>query len=177
MTGILIAGIGNIFKGDDGFGVEVAAHLARRNQPIGVHVVDFGIRGIDLTYVLMDGYSVAVMIDTMQRGEPPGTVSVIEAEPEPMEYIDDIDGLAFSPHDLDPAKVLRLAGMLGGACPRLLVVACEPLTFGDEDGAMGLSPPVAAAIEPAVMAVETLIRQFLKEEPRCEQELAEHNTK
>ena len=161
MSGILVAGIGNIFKGDDGFGVEVVARLARLGVPEGVKVVDFGIRGIDLTYALMDGYSAAVMIDTMRRGEPPGTVSVIEPEPEP---IDDPSGLGFSPHDLDPAKVLRLARLLGETCPRLLVIACEPLTFGDEDGAMGLSAPVAAAVDPAVNAVAVLVRRLLHEQ-------------
>lgn len=160
MSGILVAGIGNVFKGDDGFGVEVVARLARREMPEGVKVVDFGIRGIDLTYALMDGYSAAVMVDTMQRGEAPGTVSVIEPEPEP---IDEQADMGFSPHDLDPAKVLRLARMMGGDCPRLLVVACEPLTFGGQDGAMGLSAPVAAAVEPAVNAVETLVRRLLCE--------------
>ncbi len=159
MSGILVAGIGNVFKGDDGFGVEVVARLARRAMPDGVKVVDFGIRGIDLTYALMDGYSAAVMVDAMRRGEAPGTVSVIEPEPD----TDDQADIGFSPHDLDPAKVLRLARMMGGDCPRLLVVACEPLTFGGEDGAMGLSAPVAAAVEPAVAAVETLVRRLLCE--------------
>ncbi len=161
MSGILVAGIGNIFKGDDGFGVEVVGRLARLRMPEGVKVVDFGIRGIDLTYALMDGYGAAVMVDTMQRGEPPGTVSVIEPEPQPLE---DSSEILFSPHDLDPAKVLRLARMLGDACPRLLVVACEPLTFGDADGAMGLSDPVAAAVDPAVTAIAALVRRLLHEQ-------------
>ena len=158
---ILVAGIGNVFKGDDGFGVEVVARLARRGLPDGVKIVDFGIRGIDLTYALMDGYAAAVMVDTMRRGEAPGTVSVIEPDREP---IDGATDPTFSPHDLDPAKVLRLARMLGESCPRLLVLACEPLTFGDEDGAMGLSAPVAAAVEPAVAAAEALVRRLLREQ-------------
>ncbi len=166
MSGILVAGIGNVFMGDDGFGVEVVARLAERGAPAGVKVVDFGIRGIDLTYALMDGYGAAVMIDAMQRGEAPGTVSVIE--PEPVSADEDADPI-FSPHDLDPAKVLRLARMLGAGCPRLLVVACEPLTFGDEDGVMGLSAPVAAAIGPAVDAVEALIRRLLHEQENMEE--------
>jgi hydrogenase maturation protease len=166
MNGILVAGIGNIFKGDDAFGVEVVARLGRRGLPEGVKVVDFGIRGIDLTYALMDGYSAVVMVDTMQHGQPPGTVSVIEPEEVP---IGDTSDLTFSPHDLDPAKVLRLARMLGGDCPRLLVVACEPLTFGDEDGAMGLSDPVAAAVDPAVIAVEDLVRRLLLDAKKLEQ--------
>jgi hydrogenase maturation protease len=167
MSGILVAGIGNIFKGDDGFGVEVVARLAQRRLPDGVRVVDFGIRGIDLTYALMDGYSAAVMVDTMQHGARPGTVSVIEPEPGPLE---DPADLTFSPHDLDPAKVLRLTRMLGGDCPRLLVVACEPLTFGDEEGSMGLSDPVAAAVDPTVMAVEALVRRLLLDAEKLKRE-------
>ena len=159
MNEILVAGIGNIFQGDDGFGVEVVARLARRPLPDGVKVVDFGIRGIDLTYALLDGYGAAVLIDTMQRGEAPGTVSVIEPEPAD----DDPADLTLSPHDLDPAKVVRFVRALGGACPRLLVLACEPLTFGGEEGAMGLSAPVAAAVDPAVAAVEELVGNLLRE--------------
>lgn len=173
MSGILVAGIGNVFKGDDAFGVEVVARLARRRLPDGVKVVDFGIRGIDLTYALTDGYGAAVMVDTMQRGEKPGTVSVIEPEPEADE---DPADLTFSPHDLDPAKVLRLARMLGGACQRLLVIACEPLTFGDEDGAMGLSEPVAAAVEPAVTAIEALVRNLLREQEAGTEDMERRST-
>jgi hydrogenase maturation protease len=160
LSGILIAGIGNIFRGDDGFGVEVVMCLARRNLPADVHVVDFGIRGIDLTYALMDGYSAVVMVDTMQRGEAPGIVSVIEPR---LKEIEDEDQLGFSPHDLDPVRAWQLARLLGANCPRLLVIACEPLTFGDETGAMGLSAPVTAAVEPAVAAAEMLARHLLGE--------------
>lgn len=173
MSGILVAGIGNVFMGDDGFGVEVVTRLQRRGLPDGVKVVDFGIRGIDLTYALMDGYSVAVMVDTMQRGEAPGTVSVIEPAPPQAEEPGD---LTFSPHDLDPAKVLRLARMLGERCPRLLVIACEPLTFGGEIGAMGLSGPVAAAVEPAVAAAEALVRRLLQEQQVTTQTLQQERS-
>ena len=158
MSGVLVAGIGNVFMGDDGFGVEVVARLLRRGVPEGARVVDFGIRGIDLTYALMDGYDAAVMVDAMQHGKAPGTVSVIAPEPD-----DDPAEASFSPHDLDPAKVLRLARMLGGTCPRLLVLACEPLTFGGAEGLMGLSAPVAAAVDPAVAALEALVQQLLGE--------------
>jgi hydrogenase maturation protease len=160
MSGILIAGIGNIFKGDDGFGVEVVMRLARHDLPVDVHVVDFGIRGIDLTYALMDGYGAVVMVDTMQRGEAPGTVSVIEPRPQ---EIDVEVQLGFSPHELDPVKAWQVARLLGAHCPRLLVIACEPLTFGGDEGAMGLSAPVTEAVEPAVAAAELLARQLLGE--------------
>jgi hydrogenase maturation protease len=162
MSGILVAGIGNIFKGDDGFGVEVAQRLTRRAWPAGVKVVDFGIRGLDLTYALLDGYDAAVLVDTVQRGEPPGTLYVIEPERSGAEAPNPGD-LEFSPHELDPAKVLRLVQALGGDCPRVVVLACEPLTFGDEEDAMGLSAPTAAAVEPAIAMIEDLVGRLLGE--------------
>lgn len=164
MSGILIAGVGNIFKGDDAFGVEVAQRLARKILPDGVKVVDFGIRGIDLTYALLDGYRAAVLVDAVRRGEPPGTVYVIEPE-WPSDSEPDPEEPFIEPHDLDPAKVLRLVRALGGRPGRLLLVGCEPQTFGDEDeGAMGLSPPVAAAVDEAIKTIENLIGELLEEE-------------
>ncbi len=160
MSPILVAGIGNIFRGDDAFGVEVARLLSRRALPDGVKLVDFGIRGIDLTYALLDGYEAAVLIDAAQRGEAPGTVSVIEPAPAADEPAP--GDLLLSPHELDPAKVLRLVAALGGKRPRTLLVACEPLTFGGEDGAMGLSPPVAASLNAAADAVEQLIAELIE---------------
>jgi hydrogenase maturation protease len=164
MSPILVAGIGNIFNGDDGFGVAVAQRLAGRPLPAGVTVKDFGIRGLDLTYALLDGYAAAILVDTAQRGGPPGTVYVIEpeaastADPQP-------EDLLLSPHELDPARVLRLAMALGSRCRRVVLVACEPASFGDEElGAMELTPPVAAAIDPAVDLVEQVITQLLAEE-------------
>jgi hydrogenase maturation protease len=164
MSGVLIAGVGNVFKGDDAFGVEVVQRLARKTLPDGVKVVDFGIRGIDLTYALLDGYRAAVLVDTVRRGGEPGTVYIIEPDwPSGGEVTP--DELLITPHDLDPAKVLRLVKALGGRCERLVLVGCEPQTFGDEDeGAVGLSPPVAAAVDEAVPAIETLIGELLEEE-------------
>lgn len=154
MTRILVAGIGNIFNGDDGFGVAAAQRLKSRPLQAGVDVIDFGIRGIDLTFALLDTYDAAILLDAAQRGEAPGTLSVIEPEvaqtPEPAD-------LALSPHELDPAKVLGLVASLGGSCRKVLLVACEPLTLGGETGAIGLSNTVAAAIDPAVSLVEDLI--------------------
>jgi len=156
VTSILVAGIGNIFNGDDAFGVEVVRRLAGRSLPAGVKVIDFGIRGIDLTYALLDDYRAAVLVDTAQRGERPGTISVVE--PEQMEAgAPSAEDLMLSPHELDPAKVLRLVTALGGNCKRVLLVACEPLTFGGEQGVMGLSEPVAAALDAAVATVEDLV--------------------
>lgn len=160
MTGILVAGIGNIFKGDDAFGCEVAKRLAARALPAGVTVIDFGIRGIDLTYALLDGYRAAILVDTVARGGTPGDVYLIE--PEPLDDDPDPQDLMMSGHDLDPARVLRLVHAMGGACERILLIGCEPLTFGDEhDGAMGLSAPVAAAIATAASMVEALLENEL----------------
>lgn len=163
MSGILVAGVGNIFKGDDAFGVEVAQRLAGRPLPDGVKVVDFGIRGIDLTYALLDGYDAAILVDTAARGEAPGTVSIVAPDRPSAEAVMPED-MMLAPHDLDPARVLRLVAALGGECGRVLLVACEPETFGDEEtGLMGLSAPVAAAVDQAVVAVERLIGQLLAE--------------
>jgi hydrogenase maturation protease len=158
---ILVGGIGNLFKGDDGFGTEVAQRLLRRQVRDGVKVVDFGIRSLDLTYALLDGWEVVVLVDTAQRGHPPGTISVIEPD-RPLDGVPAPEDLMLEPHDLDPAKVLRLIGALGSSCPLIRVVACEPLTFGGEDGAMGLSEPVAAAVDAAIATVEELIDELQK---------------
>lgn len=171
MTSILVAGIGNIFNGDDAFGVEVAQRLLKRKLPDGVKVIDFGIRGIDLTYALLDGYSAAVLIDTAQRGERPGTVSVIEPD-QPEAGQPSPEDLMLSPHELEPAKVLRLVGALGGACKRVLLVACEPLTFGGDEGVMGLSAPVAAAVDAAVKTVEDVVSEMLDATSRATAELS-----
>lgn len=156
MTSIMVAGVGNIFNGDDAFGVEVACWLAQRQLPAGVKGVNFGIRGIDLTYALLDGCRAAILLNAAQRGERPGTILVVEPdeqeadEPSPQDLI-------LSPHDLDLSKVLRLVAALGGTCNRVLLVVCEPLTFGGEEGVMGLSEPVAAALDAAVTTVEELV--------------------
>ena len=159
-TRILIAGIGNIFLGDDAFGVEVAQRLAARTFPQGVRVVDFGIRGIDLTYALLDGCDVAILVDAVPRGEAPGTVYLIEPEapadapmPQGMPLIE--------PHDLDPAKVLRLVASLGGTVRRVLLVGCEPTPFDPEqDMQMELSPPVRAAVDEAVNLIVSLVTEM-----------------
>jgi hydrogenase maturation protease len=172
MSQILVAGIGNIFKGDDGFGVEVARRLAQSPLPAGVRVVDFGIRGIDLTYALLDGYDAAILVDTAKRGAAPGTVSIIAPERPSAGAVSPGD-LFLEPHDLDPAKVLRMVEALGGGCQRILLVACEPGTFGDEEtGAMGLSPCVATAVDEAIKAVERLVKDLLREQRSLEIESA-----
>lgn len=161
---VLIAGIGNIFLGDDAFGVEVAQRLLQRPQPAGVRVVDFGIRGLDLVYALLDGCDCAILIDAAARGGAPGTLYLINPEIAPQEGE---PGPMIEAHSMDPVKVLRTVAALGGALGRVLVVGCEPMPFdANSDDAlggmsMGLSDPVRAAVDEAVAMVESLARDLL----------------
>jgi hydrogenase maturation protease len=155
---VLVAGIGNIFLGDDAFGVEVAQRLLRRPWPSEVQVRDFGIRGFDLAYAILDGPELTILVDALPRGGPPGTLYLLEPDPLPA----DAPPATVEGHALDPLTVLRLVQALGGSPPRLLVVGCEPATFGPEDeGLMGLSAPVEAAIDGAMDMVEQLVDSFL----------------
>lgn len=147
-TKTLVAGIGNIFNGDDGFGSEVAHRLARRPARDGVHVEDYGIRGVHLAYELLDGYDLVVLVDALPRGEAPGTVSVLEPA------IDFEDVPPLDSHQMDPRSVLAMVAELGGEIGRVLLVGCEPEDIGE---GIGLSPPVAAAVDDATRMVEELI--------------------
>ncbi len=149
---VLVAGIGNVFLGDDGFGVEVVTRLARSKLPAGVVVEDFGIRGMDLAYALQD-YDVAVFVDALPRGNTPGTLYLVEPEP-------DDGAVAVEAHGMDPVKVLALARNLSERMPRVLVVGCEPATILDiEKDALSaeLSEPVRASLDEAVRMVESLL--------------------
>lgn len=159
---ILVAGIGNIFLGDDGFGVEVAQQLAQGSFPASVRVADFGIRGFDLAYALQDRYETTILIDAFPHGQAAGTVYVVEP---------DLNDLAASlpqasfvePHAMNPMNVLRMATAMHGPLKRILLVGCEPATFGGDDGQMGLSVPVQAAVHKAVKVVEKLVEKILNE--------------
>ncbi len=150
---VLVAGIGNIFLGDDGFGTEVAQRLRARPQPHDVKVTDFGIRGLHLALELMEGYDLVVLVDAVRRGDPPGTVSVIEPD------TSDLGGEA-SPdaHDMDPVTVLRLLADMGGEIDQLLLVAGE---VAETDERIGLSVPMAAAVDEAVRVVENLVAEHV----------------
>ena len=158
---ILVAGIGNIFLGDDGFGVEVVRRLAGRELPEGVEVVDFGIRGLDLAYALQRDYELVVFVDATPRGQEPGTVYLIEPE------IEDDGEVSLDTHGMDPVKVIKLSRALGAGPARTLVVGCEPqvVVSGEnyEDMLMELSEPVQAAVEEAVKLVESLVERIAKE--------------
>ena len=158
---ILVACIGNIFLGDDGFGVEVAKRLIARTWPDEVLVVDYGIRGFDLAFALMDGYEVTIFVDATQRGGQPGTLYLIEPDLHELENADQ-QTMAVEPHGMNPMKVLQMARSMGAEFKRILLVGCEPETFGPEDeGLMGLSAPVEAAISEAVQMIESLIAETL----------------
>ncbi len=148
---VLVAGIGNIFLGDDGFGSIVAQRLAAMELPRGMEVADFGIRGMDLAYALGQPYEAVILVDTVPRGGRPGRLAVIKPE------VGNDDTAAFDGHRMDPVAVLKLARRLGGLPPRIYLVGCEPMKAGEGDGmSAGLSAAVAAAVEPAVRMVREL---------------------
>lgn len=150
---ILVAGIGNIFLGDDGFGPEVVRHLMPQATGSPARIVDYGIRGMHLAYDLLDGYDVLILVDAIpDRGEP-GTVHVIEADLENSSTTDGPDA-----HSMDPNAVFARLTALGGTAPPTIVVGCEVVAVDDE---LGLSGPVAAAVPMAVRAVHRLIADVL----------------
>lgn len=157
---ILIAGIGNIFMGDDGFGVEVARRLLQTDLPAEVRVIDFGIRGLDLAYALQDGYPTSILIDAFPHGQPPGTVSVVEPDLNEISA----ESTLVEPHSLNPVSVLNMAKAMNAPLKSVLLVGCEPESLGGDEGHMGLSSTVEAAVEQAVTATINLIGIILKGE-------------
>jgi hydrogenase maturation protease len=155
---ILVAGVGNIFLGDDGFGSEVARRLMGSGLPDGIRVADYGTSGMHLAYDLSSGYESAILIDASPRGEPPGTVSVldVDARPGPAPAAAGLPAGAalFDGHGMQPDVVLGMLGMLGGTARRILVVCCEPASV---EYRIGLSEPVAAAVDEAVRIVTDLV--------------------
>jgi hydrogenase maturation protease len=160
---ILIAGIGNIFLGDDGFGVEVASKLASRTFPQGVRVADFGIRGFDLAYALMEGYRTTILVDAYPGEGQPGTLFVIEPDLQNLDSAETRPGFV-DPHGMDPLNVLRMAENMGAQLQRILLVGCVPATLGPEEGKMGLSETIAAAVDGAVQLIDALVTRILAEE-------------
>ncbi len=160
---VLVAGVGNIFFGDDGFGVEVARRLASRELPDGVRVADFGIRGVHLAYELLDGYDTFILVDLSPQGDPPGTIYVIEPELDDPEYdtafqeaIREGEATLIDAHGMQPAALFAMVKALGGRLGRVLIVGCEPAEI--EEG-IGLSAPVEAAVDEAVRVVLSLIKE------------------
>jgi hydrogenase maturation protease len=158
----LIAGLGNIFAGDDGFGCAVAEALDPARLPDSTEVHDFGIRGVHLAYQLLEPYDLVVIIDTVSRSGAPGTLYVIEhhAAPEPP-ATDDAAPL-MDAHDMAPDEVLALVPMLGGAIGRVVVVGCEPDSIAP---GMGLSATVASSVERAVQLVTEIVHHSAHQAP------------
>jgi hydrogenase maturation protease len=148
---VLVAGIGNLFLTDDGFGSEVARRLAGQPLPDGVKVVDYGIRGMHLAYDLLDGYDALVVVDAMPGKGAPGDLSVLEVGP------DDLGEGELDAHGMAPVSVLASLGQLGGALPPTYVVGCQPADVGE---GMGLTPAVAAAVDRAI----DLVREVLSDQ-------------
>jgi len=159
---ILVAGIGNIFLGDDAFGCEVVKDLSQRFWPDNVRIVDFGIRGFDLAYALLDGYDVTIFVDATPRGEAPGTLYTIEPDLNELETLD-ASAMALETHGMNPLRVLSMVKSMGGEFNKILLVGCEPETFGPDEGYLGLSPTVAVAVRKAARIVTSLVERFQEE--------------
>jgi len=178
---ILVAGVGNIFRGDDAFGVEVIRLLAGRALPDAVRVKDFGIRGHDLAYAILDGYDAVILVDAVaraarppqadergagdqtDRGGKPGTLYVLELDADEAAEPRSVEG-----HSIDLPAVFGLVRALGGRFPPVYLVGCEPAELGlDDEGAMGLSEPVATALEVAAGRVEALVADLLARSGRA----------
>jgi hydrogenase maturation protease len=163
---ILIAGIGNVFLGDDGFGVAVVEQLARFAVPHGAVLMDAGIRGLDLTYALLGDYDAAILIDAMRRGYAPGSLSVLDPEVEEDREPEDVSNPAglLDAHAMDPMKVLAFVRQSGSKLRALRVLGCEPLTVGsDDEPAFGLSAPVRAAVSEAAQQVYALVAELQRQ--------------
>lgn len=145
---VLVAGIGNLFLGDDGFGPEVVRRLAGEPARAGVRVVDYGIRGMHLAYDLLDGYDLLVLVDALPGAGRPGEVVVLDVRP------DDLGPAEFDAHGMNPVAVLGALSRLGGTLPPTVVVGCRVASVAE---GIGLSPPVAAAVPAAVSAVRALL--------------------
>lgn len=150
----LVAGIGNIFLGDDGFGVEVIGRLARERLPEGVEVLDVGTGSIHLAYQLLDGYDVLIVVDALPRGVEPGTVCVLQPDVDELQAAAELDPPMCDGHSLEPVSVLTLLTALEARPPVTLVVGCEPADVGE---GIGLSAAVERAVDDAVVMVHDLL--------------------
>ena len=153
---ILVACIGNIFHGDDGFGVEVARRFVGRSLPPDVTVKDFGIRSFDLAYALMDPHDFVVLVDACSRGGEPGSIYVIDPEP--------VDASTAAPavegHSMNPVSVLRMVASFGATPPPMVIVGCEPQDLGSlEEGKLGLTEVVMSAVDEAVQVIENIVEK------------------
>jgi len=158
---VLVAGIGNIFFGDDAFGIEVIRCLSRHQFPSQVRVADFGISSYALAYALTDGYETAVLVDAVPRGGKPGTLYLLELDPN---ELGQLPATMVNPHSMNPVQVLQLAQSLGHIPRRLYLLGCEPGGLGSEEGHMGLSEQVRAAVPGAVEKILSLVTELLDDD-------------
>jgi hydrogenase maturation protease len=147
---VLVAGVGNLFRGDDGFGPEVVRRLARTTLPPGVRAVDYGIRGMHLAYDLLDGYDALILVDAVPAEEPPGTVTVLE--------VSEVGRGDFDPHGMNPVAVLSSVERLGGTLPPTYVVGCAAASV---DEGIGLSETVDAAVPVAIDTIQALLNRVV----------------
>ena len=157
---ILVAGVGNIFLGDDAFGSEVAHRLMRRALPAEVQVNDYGTCSYDLAYAMMEGYEATILVDATSQGQSPGTVYLIEPD---LNELEKMDRAAADGHSMNPVSVLQMVRSLGCRPRKLYLVGCEPAALGNDDGVIGLSESVQAAVPRAIEMVESLISDLLSE--------------
>lgn len=154
---ILVACIGNIFLGDDGFGVEVARQLQQAGLPDEARVVDYGIRGFDLAWALLEPWRAVVLVDAIRRGECPGTLYLLQPAGASHRSIQATP----DPHAMHPEQVIALSRSFGSISAEIFIVGCEPLDFGDDlEGRMGLSPEVARVIPQAVSMISELVTKL-----------------
>ena len=162
---VLIACIGNIFLGDDGFGVEVAKRLATRSFPRCVHLEDFGIRGLDLTYALQSGYDSTILVDAHPHGASPGTLYVIEPDLKALDASDTQQAVVDA-HSMNPLNVLLMAKAMNAELKNVFLVGCEPATLGGDEGQMGLSEAVEGSLDEAVSLIVSLVERVLQDKTK-----------
>jgi hydrogenase maturation protease len=164
---ILVAGIGNIFLGDDAFGSEVARQLMDERLPPEVRVMDLGIRTYDLAYAVMDGYDVTILVDLTAQGQVPGTVYLLEPD---LNQLDQLDTNLADAHSMDPARALQMVRRFGSTPGKLYLIGCEPAILEVEDGQIGMSDTVQASVPHAIKMIKTLVSDLLQENPKEEVE-------
>ncbi len=158
MKNILIAGLGNIFQGDDAFGCEVIRQLKPDAFPEGVKVMDFGIRSYDLAYALTNGYEAVILVDAISRGRAPGSLYLIEPE---TNLPGGFEPGAVDAHTMNPVSVIQMAQTLGGVRGKLYLIGCEPAILENDE--MILSGEVQEAIPRAITMIESLAQELLHE--------------
>src|ERR1051326_224399 len=150
MKRILVAGIGNIFLGDDGFGCEVVRQLAPRTVPPQVTVKDFGIRSYDLAYALIEDYDTIILVDAMRRGDAPGTTYHLQID---LSSLAKLDPATLDGHPINPVAALQMAQTVGLVTAKIYLVGCEPAILESEDGQLSLSNPVQQGVPQALAMI------------------------